>query len=161
MNKFNLLRYLSKWKYLIFVVCVLGALLVYKYAMYNQEYTASTVISYTNSDAAKGRTPSGDDLDVTEVYSAAVITNVLEDLNLNIGADAIRSKCRVEGITPPDEETKKEAILEQGEEYEFFPTDYVVSFSVGSEYNKDFARMVLDSIIKNYFASSFFKMFFT
>lgn len=153
MNKFNLLRYLSKWKYLIFVVCVLGALLVYKYAMYNQEYTASTVISYTNSDAAKGRTPSGDDLDVTEVYSAAVITNVLEDLNLNIGADAIRSKCRVEGITPPDEETKKEAILEQGEEYEFFPTDYVVSFSVGSEYNKDFARMVLDSIIKNYFAT--------
>ena len=78
---------------------------------------------------------------------------MLEDLNLNIGADAIRSKCRVEGITPPDEETKKEAILEQGEEYEFFPTDYVVSFSVGSEYNKDFARMVLDSIIKNYFAA--------
>lgn len=153
MNKFNLLRYLSKWKYLIFVVCVLGALLVYKYAMYNQEYTASTVISYTNSDASKGRTPSGDDLDVTEIYSSAVITNVLEDLNLNIGADAIRSKCRVEGITPPDEETKKEAILEQGEEYEFFPTDYVVSFSVGSEYNKDFARMVLDSIIKNYFAT--------
>ena len=153
MNKFNLLRYLSKWKYLIFIVCVLGALLVYKYAMYNQEYTASTVISYTNSDASKGRTPSGDDLDVTEIYSAAVITNVLEDLNLNIGADAIRSKCRVEGITPPDEETKKEALLEQGEEYEYFPTDYVVSFSVGSEYNQDFARTVLDSIIKNYFAT--------
>ena len=47
MNKFNLLKYLSKWKYLIFAVCVLGALIVYKYAMYNQEYTASTVISYT------------------------------------------------------------------------------------------------------------------
>ena len=153
MNKFNLLRYLSKWKYLIFIVCVLGALLVYKYAMYNQEYTASTVISYTNSGASKGLTPSGDELDVTEIYSAAVITNVLEDLNLNIGADAIRSKCRVEGITPPDEETKKEALLEQGEEYEYFPTDYVVSFSVGSEYNQDFARTVLDSIIKNYFAT--------
>ena len=41
MNKFNLLKYLSKWKYLIFAVCVLGALIVYKYAMYNQEYTAS------------------------------------------------------------------------------------------------------------------------
>ena len=40
MNKFNLLKYLSKWKYLIFAVCVLGALIVYKYAMYNQEYTA-------------------------------------------------------------------------------------------------------------------------
>ncbi len=152
MNRFNLLRYLSEWKYLIFIVCVLGALLVYKYAMYNQEYTASTIISYTNMDAGEGRTPSGDDLDVTEIYSARVITSVLEDLNLNIGADAIRSKCRVEGITPADEEIKKEALLEQGEEYTFFPTDYVVSFSVGSEYGQDFARTVLDSIIKNYFS---------
>ncbi len=152
MNKFNLLRYLSKWKYLIFLVCVFGAFVVYKYAMYNQEYTASTVISFTNPDASSGKTPSGNDLDVTEIYSASVITNVLEDLNLNIGADAIRSKCRVEGITPADEEVRKEAILEQGEEYEFFPTDYVVSFSVGSEYDKNFAHTVLDSIIKNYFA---------
>ena len=153
MNKFNLLRYLSKWKWLIFAVCVLGALLVYRYAMYNQEYTASTVISYTNPDAANGKAPSGDELDVTEVYSAAVITNVLEDLNLNIGADKIRSNCRVEPITPPDEEVRKEALLEQGEEYEYFPTDYVVSFSVDSQYNQDFARTVLDSIIKNYFAT--------
>lgn len=153
MNNFNLLRYLSKWKYLIFAVCVLGALLVYRYAMYNQEYTASTVISYTNSEASNGKTPSGDDIDVTEIYSATVITSVLEDLNLNIGADAIRSKCRVESITPPDEDTRKQAILEQGEEYEYFPTDYIVSFSVGSEYSQDFARTVLDSIIKNYFAA--------
>lgn len=153
MNKFNMLKYLSKWKYLIFIVCVMGSLAVYKYVMYNQEYTASTVISFTNSEAKDGKTPSGDDIDPTEIYSAAVITNVLNDLNLNVGADAIRSKCKVEEITPPDEETKKQALLEQGEEYEFFPTDYVVSFSVGSEYNQDFARSVLDSIIKNYFSS--------
>ena len=153
MNKFNLLKYLSKWKYLIFAVCVLGALIVYKYAMYNQEYTASTVISYTGQNAADGKTPSGDDIDVTEIYSAAVITNVLEDLNLNIGADAIRSKCKVTEIIPPDEEVKKQALLEAGEEYTYFPTDYVVSFSVGSEYSQDFARTVLDSIIKNYFAT--------
>ena len=153
MNKFNLLKYLSKWKYLIFAVCVLGALIVYKYAMYNQEYTASTVISYTGQNAADGKTPSGDDIDVTEIYSAAVITDVLEDLNLNIGADAIRSKCKVTEIIPPDEEVKKQALLEAGEEYTYFPTDYVVSFSVGSEYSQDFARTVLDSIIKNYFAT--------
>ena len=86
-------------------------------------------------------------------YEAAVITNVLEELNLNIGADAIRSKCKVTEIIPPDEEVKKQALLEAGEEYTYFPTDYVVSFSVGSEYSQDFARTVLDSIIKNYFAT--------
>ncbi len=153
MKNFELLRYLNKWKHLIFIVSVLGAFLVYKYAMYNQEYTAQTIISYTNKDAARGKTPSGDDLDVTEIYSSSVITNVLEDIDSNISADTIRSKCKVEGITPPDEETKKEALLEKGEEYEYFPTDYVVSYSVSSDYTKDFARKVLDSIIKNYFIS--------
>ena len=43
MNKFNLLKYLSKWKYLIFAVCVLGALIVYKYAMYNQQVRLSVI----------------------------------------------------------------------------------------------------------------------
>ena len=151
MNKFNLFKYLSKWKYLIFIVCVLGALLVYRYAMSNQEYTARTVIRYTNLAASEGKTQSGDDIDATEIYSAAVITNVLEDLNLTTGVDAIRSNCRVEEVTPPDEEVRKQALLEKGEEYEYFPTDYIVSFSVGSEHDESFARTVLDSIIKNYF----------
>lgn len=151
MRNFEILRYLNKWKHFIFIVSVLGALLVYKYAMYNQEYTAQTIISYTNSSAVNGQTPSGDDLDVSEIYSSTVITNVLEDIDANINADTIRSKCKVEGITPIDEETKKEALLEKGEEYEYFPTSYVVSYSVSSDYTKDFARSVLDSIIKNYF----------
>ena len=153
MNKFNLLRYLSKWKYLIFAVSFLGAFVVYRYAMYNQEYTASTVIRYTNEAATNGMTPSGDELDVSEIYSATVITSVLEDLNLNAGVDTIRSKCRVQEITPPDEDVRKQALLEQGEEYKYFSTDYIVSFSVGSEYSESFARTVLDSIIKNYFST--------
>ena len=151
MKNFEILRYLNKWKHFIFIVSVLGAVMVYKYAMYNQEYTAQTIISYTNLGADQGKTPSGDDLDVTEIFSSSVITKVLEDIDANINADTIRSKCKVEGITPLDEETKKEALLEKGEEYEFFPTDYIVSYSVSSEYTKDFARSVLDSIIKNYF----------
>ena len=153
MNKFNLLRYLSKWKYLIFAVSFIGAFVVYRYAMYNQEYTASTVIRYTNNAATEGMTPSGDELDVSEIYSATVITSVLEDLNLNAGVDTIRSKCRVEPITPPDEDVRKQALLEQGEEYEYFSTDYIVSFSVGAEYSQSFARTVLDSILKNYFST--------
>ncbi|MCC8169695.1 MAG: diguanylate cyclase [Oscillospiraceae bacterium] len=151
MRNFEILRYLNKWRHFIFIVSVLGALLVYKYAMYNQEYTAQTIISYTNTGADEGKTPSGDDLDVTEVYSSTVITNVLEDIAANIRANTIRTKCKDEGKTPNDEETKKEGLLEKGEEYEFFPTDYVVSYSVSSDYTKDFARSVLDSIIKNYF----------
>lgn len=151
MKNFEILRYLNRWKHFIFIVSVLGAVLVYKYAMYNQEYTAQTIISYTNPTAQRGETPSGTPIDVSEIYSSTVITNVLEELDINISADTIRSKCKVSGIIPQDEEVKKAALLDKGEEYEFFPTDYIVSYSVSSDYTKDFARSVLDSIIKNYF----------
>lgn len=117
MRNFEILRYIKKWKYLIVIVCILGAVLVYQYAMSKQTYTAQTVLRYSNSEASNGLTPSGDSLDVSEIYSSKVITGVLEDLDLNTGADSIRSKCAVEPIIPADEESRKEAILKDGEEY--------------------------------------------
>jgi len=151
MRNFEILRYIKKWKYLIVIVCILGAVLVYQYAMSKQTYTAQTVLRYSNSEASNGLTPSGDSLDVSEIYSSKVITGVLEDLDLNTGADSIRSKCAVEPIIPADEESRKEAILKDGEEYVYHPTDYLVTFSVGSDYSKGYAASVLDSILKNYF----------
>ena len=151
MRNFEILRYIKKWKYLIVIVCILGAVLVYQYAMSKQTYTAQTVLRYSNSEASYGLTPSGDSLDVSEIYSSKVITGVLEDLDLNTGADSIRSKCAVEPIIPADEESRKEAILKDGEEYVYHPTDYLVTFSVGSDYSKGYAASVLDSILKNYF----------
>ena len=67
------------------IVCILGAVLVYQYAMSKQTYTAQTVLRYSNSEASNGLTPSGDSLDVSEIYSSKVITGVLEDLDLNTG----------------------------------------------------------------------------
>ena len=107
MRNFEILRYIKKWKYLIVIVCILGAVLVYQYAMSKQTYTAQTVLRYSNSEASNGLTPSGDSLDVSEIYSSKVITGVLEDLDLNTGADSIRSKCAVEPIIPADEEKKR------------------------------------------------------
>lgn len=151
MKNFEAFRYIRKWKYLIIAVCILGAFLVYQYAMSKQLYVAETVLRYSNVEAKSGMTPSGDTLDVTEVYSSDVITGVLEDLNLSTGADSIRSKCAVEPIIPADEEQRKEAILKEGEEYIYNPTDYHITFSVGSEHSKEYAANVLDSVLKNYF----------
>lgn len=151
MKNFEVFRYIRKWKYLVIAICILGAFLVYRYAMSKQLYVAQTVLRYSNSEAKNGMTPSGDTLDVTEIYSSNVITGVLEDLGLNTGADSIRSKCAVEPIIPDDEEQRKAAILKEGEEYVYNPTDYLITFSVGSDYSKEYAASVLDSVLKNYF----------
>ncbi len=153
MRNFEVLRYIKRWRFLIIAVCILGALLVYMYGMSQQVYTAQTVLRYSNSEAKSGMTPSGDTLDVSEIYSSNVITGVLEDLDMDIGADAIRSRCSVTPIVSADEEARKEAILEEGEEYEYYPTDYLVSFGVDSDNSPEYAASVLDSILKNYFIS--------
>ncbi len=151
MRNFEVFRYIKKWRFLIVAVCILGALIVYKYAMSQQVYTAQTVIRYSNSEAKRGMTPSGDTLDVTEIYSSNVITDVLEDLNLGASVDSIRSRCSVVPIISEDEEARKEAILKEGEEYEYYPTDYLVTFGVDSDYTQEYAANVLDSILENYF----------
>lgn len=152
MKKFEIFRYIKKWKYLIIVICILGTYLTYRYAMSKQLYTAHTVLKYANSEARAGMTPSGDKLDVTEIYSSNVITRVLEELSLNNGVDSIRSKCMVEAVIPQEEEHRKEALLEKGEDYVYHPVEYDVLFSVGSDYGGEYAANVLNSIINNYLA---------
>lgn len=153
MRNFEVFRYIKRWRFLIVAVCLLGALVVYKYAMSQQVYTAQTVIRYSNPEAKSGMTPSGDTLDVSEIYSSNVITDVLEDLDLGMGVDAIRSRCSVVPIISEDEEARKEAILKEGEEYEYYPTDYLVTFGVDSDYTQEYAANVLDSMLENYFIS--------
>lgn len=152
MKEFQLLRYLSKGKFLIILVALIGAIWVYFYADSQQVYTATTVIRYANSAINEGLTPKGTKLDVSEIYSSTVIKGAIEDLGLNCSVDAVRSRVKVTPLIPEDEEAKKETALSKGEEYYYFPTDYVISYEVGSDRSLNFAGNMLDAIIKNYYS---------
>lgn len=151
MKKFQVFRYLRKFRYLILVVALLGSVLIYRYATSKQQYVASTVIEYTNKDAADGKTPSGADIDVNEIYSSSVISDVISDLKLDTNIDAVRSCCNVEEVIPDEEVERKDAILKKGDEYNYFPTQYKVTFVANSSKSEEYARDVLDSIISHYF----------
>lgn len=152
MKEFQLLRYLSKGKILILIVALLGSMGVYYYANSNQVYTAKTVIRYANSAINDGLTPNGTKLDVSEIYSTTVIKGAIEDLGLNCSVDEIRSKIKVTPLISEEEEQKKETALTKGEEYNYFPTDYVISYEVGSERSLNFAGNMLDAVVKNYYS---------
>ena len=68
-KEFQIVRYVSNWKYLIALCTVLGGIVFYGYFSRQQVYTAYAIISYTNADAKSGKTPSGTDIDVSEIYS--------------------------------------------------------------------------------------------
>ena len=151
MREFQILRYLAKGKWLIFIIALAGALGVYYYADSNQTYTAVTAIRYSSDAISQGLTPNGSELDVSEIYSSTVISGAIEDLDLNCTVDEIRSKIKVEPIIPEEETLKKETALDKGDEYYYFPTDYKISFEVGNDKSMSYARYVLDAVLKNYY----------
>ena len=151
MKEFQILRYLSKGKFVILLVALLGALGVYYYASSKQVYTATTVIRYANGAISEGLAPNGAKLDVKEIYSTTVIKGAIEDLGLNCSIDEIRSKIKVEAIIPDDEQQKEETALSRGDDYWYFPTDYKITYQVDSEKSRDYAGTVLDAVINNYY----------
>ena len=152
MKEFQLLRYLSKGKFIILIVALVGAISVYFYADSKQVYTATTVIRYANSAISEGLTPNGSELDVSEIYSSTVIKGAIEDLGLNCSVDGVRSKVKVREIIPEEEEQKKETALSKGDEYFYFPTDYIITYEADSEKSLSYASNMLDAIIKNYYS---------
>ena len=152
MRKFQVFRYLARWKYIIVLITIIGSALIYWYGNKNQTYTATAVMEYTNASAVDGLNPDGSGIDSTEINSAAVITDVIHDLGLSTNVESIRSKCSIREIIPPEEDEKRENALKLGDEYSYFPTNYQVSYTVGSDKNKDYARDVLDSLLTNYFS---------
>ena len=152
MKEFQLLRYLSKGKFIILIVALVGAISVYYYANSKQIYTATTAIQYSNDAIKDGLTPNGSKLDVSEIYSSTVIKGAIEDLGLNCSIDEVRSKVKVRAVIPEEENQKKETAINKGEEYSYFPTDYVITYEADSEKSMRYAGNMLDAIIKNYYS---------
>lgn len=150
MKKFELFRYLKKFSLLIFLVSLAGAMLIYAYANNKQQYTASLVIRYTNSEIKDGLTPNGQKLDVNEIYSSSVISQAMEILGNPGTLNVIRSRCSVQEVLSDEQKQINEAIIAKGEEVTYFPDTYRVKLVVSGKYGATYARNVLDAIMQSY-----------
>ena len=151
MKKFSTLRYLKQFSLLIFLLAVIGALAVFFYGKSQQRYIASTVIQYTNDGAKEGYTPDGSPLNVEEIYSSTVISAALTDLGYQSNTDSIRSNCYVEEVIPETQQKLNEALLEKGEEPTNIADTYRVFYVGDDDKGEEYARNMLDAIIKNYY----------
>ena len=150
MKKFEILRYLKRFSFLIFLLSLAGSLLIYLYADNKQEYTASVVIKYTNSGVADGYAPDGSKLDVNEIYSSAVISQAMDALGASGKLSNIRSNVTVTPIIPDDQQRINDALIEKGEEITYFPNTYRVSLVVSGKQGANYARNMLDAILQSY-----------
>ena len=72
-----------------------------------QSYTATAIIQYTNANASQGKNADGSRIDPTEITSASVINQTIQQLGLTASTESIRSKISVKEVIPEDEQTKK------------------------------------------------------
>ncbi len=154
MKNFQITRYLKKFLPIIVLVCFLATYAIYFKLNNSNTFVASEVIHYNDPAAETGVTPTGSKLDVNEIKSSAVMSKVVDRMALT-GTYSVDSLISRVSITPlPDEDKlmQKEAKLEEGEEYIYEPSTYIVSFTATSNEGSEFARMILDEMLDVYFS---------
>ena len=154
MKNFQIFRYLKKLLPLIIVFCLFATYAVYYKLSRSNTYIASEVIHYNDEQAEKGLAPTGDKLDVNEIKSSAVMSKVVDKMGLTgiYSVDNLISRIDITAIADQDKLAQKEAKLEEGEEYIYEPSTYIVSFAATSGEGADFARTILDEILDVYFS---------
>ena len=153
MKSFQILRYLKKILPFIVIFCLLATYAVYFKLSASNTYIASEVIHYNDERAEQGLAPTGDKLDVNEIKSSAVMSRVVDKMGLTgiYSVDSLISRIDITPIEDADKIAQKDAKLEEGEEYIYKPSTFIVSFAATSGEGADFARMVLDEVLDVYF----------
>lgn len=154
MKNFQILKYVRKLLPVILVFCLLATYVVYLKLDSSNTYTASEVIHYNDVMVEQGLSPSGEKFDVNEIKSSAVLSKVVERMGLigTYSVDTLISRIVITAVPDADKMAQKEAKLEEGEEYIYEPSTFIVSFTAKSYEGEEFARTVLDEILDVYFA---------
>lgn len=150
MKDFQILRYIKKWRYLIIIGMVLGLSVFYWYLSRQQYYYATVDIEYLNSGAPDGLTPTGSELKPEEIRSAVIVSSALESAGIDINVDYIRNSLSIDGVLTSEEEDRKKAMLEKGEEYTMTPTNYRIRLSLSADYSEKTAQNLVTAIVNQY-----------
>ena len=153
MKNFQILRYIKKLLPVIVAFCLVATYGVYFKLSASNTYIASEVIHYNDEQAEKGLAPTGDKLDVNEIKSSAVMSKVVDKMGLTgiYSVDNLISRIDITPIEDKDKVAQKDAKLEEGEEYIYEPSTFIVSFAATSGEGPDFARTILDETLDVYF----------
>ncbi len=129
---------------------LIGMVALYFYLSKQQTYTITMDIQYLNDGASEGLTPTGEKLDPEEIRSAVIVNSALENIGLDLNVDYIRNSLTVQSVLTEDEEDRKKAILEKGEEYNIKPTNYRVLLTLDSSYSEETAQNIMTAIVNQY-----------
>ena len=153
MKNFQIFRYLKKIMPLIVIFCLLATTFVYVELSSANKHVASEIIHYNDEKAEQGLAPTGEKLDVNEIKSSAVMSKVVAKMGLTgiYSVDSLISRLSITPIEDKDKVAQKEAKLDEGEEYVYEPSTFIISFAATNSEGPEFARTILDETLDVYF----------
>lgn len=161
MNKFQPFHYIKKYAALIVAFFILMTIGLYALLNRMQTYTASAIIDFVYEGADQGLVPkaeNGEELDVTEIYSSGIISQALENLEVDPGEypiDQVRSSIVVTRLDDPKVAAVNEANSRQedmsGSDL-LQSTRYRITYKVKDRNGKEQAKEVLDEVLDEYFS---------
>ncbi len=146
----DVFRSVYKYKVLVVIIIIISIAGAYFYVNRNQTYTAEILIKYNDGNAEKGLNPKGDKFDVYEIITPSIIANAIRDLNLSINTEDVRRSVVIAPLIPDEVNEIKKSKVKAGEEYTYYPVQYYVSYTVGSDKSGVYARNMLDAIMQSY-----------
>ena len=154
MEEKKIFRYIKRMIPYVLILSLVLSGFIWLLLRRQQTYVAAAVINYNYEAAEQGKTPSGTDLDVSEIKSSAILTKAIDKMSLpdSYSADKLSARITITSVPDPDKEAQKNAKLDEGEAFTYVPTTYIVAFAASSTEGSRFAQTMLDGILDAYFS---------
>ncbi|MDO4562965.1 MAG: hypothetical protein Q4C12_03935 [Clostridia bacterium] len=146
----DVFRFLNKWKWAIAVfvaVCLAGS---YFLLQRRQSYSSSVIIHYEDASMQEGKTPDGNEFDSSEIISPNIITQALRELSIGANVDRVRSSLSVSPVIPAYVDEINSAKIKAGEEYNYYPVNFSVTYKDSMGLSIGSVRDILDAVMSNY-----------
>lgn len=133
MREFDIFKYLKHWKISVIFALVFAIAVGYFFNS-RQEIKTTVNLRYTHPDIEEGRYPDGTKVNIDEIYSADVISRIIDDLHLGsqntaMSTETLRNHIKVEPIIPEDKQALIDGASTHGEEYVYNPVEYKITLT--------------------------------
>lgn len=133
------------------------------YFMRQNSQKAKIIISLNFNGIEDGLNPDGTKFDIQKIKSPTIVMPVIEMLELeatDITTDVIRRSIEIEPIIPTHIVTHIQKQREKGEDFTYFPNEFVISMKTNKSKGLDTSttKLVLDAVIDS-FANNFASLY--
>ena len=151
----DIINIILRGKWIIAAAAVISLVLagIGSVYMVNGSQTAKIYISLNFDGIGNGLNPDGTKFDSNLVKSPTVIQDALDTLQIDndvLKVDQIRRNMSVEPVVPNDIVARIETLRKEGQDFTYFPNEFVVSLKMPKGVDRSIGGKLLDAVVDSY-----------